>query len=1022
MAFNIDHSTSGDILICGNHIGQTGTVIFPKTALLEANILTAYKFDCYAISGLSEALDSKLNTSSAGTALFANIGIECGNIPPIVVGDKLPESTIPTSIINDFFVVNDFSEVVLLSEARQGDFVTVTNDEETYVLNGQFSNSGDWAMLSDPGNLVTSLCVSNVYYSGDVCVSASGVRLAGDVLTQLFTGFDSNFNSGSTPLGLPINGMPLVFCDSWNQNCLYMWGNIVCEQINGQNCFWVFTESPQPTVVPPSVDPTNWTGFTGGWASSFTLDSAIKSLDASLISTGNLCVDYVKKCDLTYYLDASGVTITGFDCKLTGTNGELGCSGGYLYGQYFSGEILNYTPTSSNSDLLQDYVLRSTTGNVAEKYAVQYYCCDLGTDTYEALNDKLCYNSGNSFLDTGIAGGLSDYLVLAVNDDGVVDPRLIPAYALNCVVDNVGQGEKGDMRVSIPLGLSYILTGNNNSATGDWVPLSTCCYLTFVNGTSSFYNFACFGASKVLVLNSAMLYRESGITGAVSSCGCTNVQQAENPNGFLNSLTKLATLVGYETYFLECVEPSGIFYNTITSGWFIENRSGYTFCDQWNAKSNTGHSHQTCELICAVLDFDPGDLSAFGYSGNNECYFEALTTKINPFSITSGCSAFLEGESLILGTGNLGLGSGVLYDGNYAITKAAGKFCQFGDNILIENVCTTQTTDDNWTSLATIPVEINTSALVFGEIASRSSDVNKTAAFKLVTTVKNESGVASKVGEEIKCKYYSCGNLYNFRVSESTDSISIDVKGDASTAMNWIGNFNTLKVYSEQTERPTYTGTYFFAGSDSDWFNLKNWFADLYWISARSAGASAPSASTIPNQSRTGYVYGNHAATINLDNPSWATPALIDINNVNSEIGLCLVSTGNKSFWGRISGSGAKQVYLCGVTLIDDALLTELHYNGVNRNWYDLNNWFYDAQFSAQSAALPDSTSTVYMHGATGACINLNNPSWVQPLAIDISDVSGNPALWIYSSTGYTFTGSIVSGSNQILLTNVTFN
>lgn len=1017
MAFNIDHSTSGDILICGNHIGQTGTVIFPKTTLLEANILTAYKFDCYAISGLSDALDSKLDTSCAGTALFANIGIECGNIPPIGVGDKLPESTIPTSIINNFYVVNDFSEIVLLNDAKQGDFVTVTNDEETYVLNGQFSNANDWVKLADPGNLITSFCVSNIYYTGDACIAATGVRLAGDVLTQLFTGFDSNFNSGSTPLGLPINGMPLVFCDSWNQNCLYMWGNIVCEQINGQNCFWVYTDAPNITPLPPSVDSTNWSGFTGGWASSFTLDSAIKSLDSSLISTGNLCSDYVKKCDLTCYLDASGVTITGFDCKLTGTNGQLGCSGGYLYSEHFSGEILNYTQTSSNSNLLQDYVLRSTTGNVAEKYAVQYYCCDLGTDTYEALNDKLCYNSGSSFLDTGIAGGLNDYLVVAVNDDGLIDPRLIPAYALNCVVDNVGQGEKGDMRVSIPLGLTYILTGNNNSSTGDWVALSTCCYLTSVNGTSSFYNFACYGSSKVLFLNSAMIYNKSGVTGALSGCQYPIPQQVGNPNGFASSIVSLANLVGYCST-LTC----GIACVTITSGWFIGNRSGYVFCDQWNTKSNTGHVHQTCELICAVLTFDPGDLSAFGYTGNSECYFEALTKKINPFNITSGYSAFLDEQSLILGTGNLGLGSGVLYDGNYSITKAAGKFCQFGDNISIENVCTVQTTDDNWTSLATIPVEINTSALVFGEIASRGCNVNKTAAFKLVATVKNESGIATKVGEEIKCKYYSCENAYNFRVSEYPDSISIDVRGDASSTMNWIGNFNTLKVYSEQTERPTYTGTYFFAGSDSDWFNLKNWFADLYWISARSAGASAPNASIIPNQSRTGYVYGNHAATINLDNPNWATPALIDINNVNSEIGLCLVSTGNKSFWGRISGSGAKQVYLCGVTLVDDPSVAELHYNGVNRNWYDLNNWFYDAQFSAQSVALPDSTSTVYMHGVSGACISLDNPSWIQPLAIDISDVSGNPALWLYSSTGYTFTGSIVSGSNQILLTNVTFN
>ena len=86
---------------------------------------------------------------------------------------------------------------------------------------------------------------------------------------------------------------------------------------------------------------------------------------------------------------------------------------------------------------------------------------------------------------------------------------------------------------------------------------------------------------------------------------------------------------------------------------------------------------------------------------------------------------------------------------------------------------------------------------------------------------------------------------------------------------------------------------YFSGYWNNNWFDKNNWFFDSSFVNELYE---------IPNSQSIAIMYGD-PALINLDNPNWIQPSLIDTRNISSEIGICLYSQNNAVFSGQICGN-----------------------------------------------------------------------------------------------------------------------
>ena len=176
MAFNFDHTASGDMTFIGGHSAFVGEFTFPKPANMgQESVLMVGGglFGIEAISGLQVELDLKVPTGEFKSVGCKNAENSADSIPLLVSngmgGGLLAVSTIPASIQNSIFVSPDVNGLTNLTSANKGDFATVTATSSTYVLTGSaFGDAGNWLELQNADLTIDS--VNN--YTG--CIQISG--------------------------------------------------------------------------------------------------------------------------------------------------------------------------------------------------------------------------------------------------------------------------------------------------------------------------------------------------------------------------------------------------------------------------------------------------------------------------------------------------------------------------------------------------------------------------------------------------------------------------------------------------------------------------------------------------------------------------------------------------------------------------------------------------------------------------------------------------------------------------------
>ena len=93
--------------------------------------------------------------------------------------------------------------------------------------------------------------------------------------------------------------------------------------------------------------------------------------------------------------------------------------------------------------------------------------------------------------------------------------------------------------------------------------------------------------------------------------------------------------------------------------------------------------------------------------------------------------------------------------------------------------------------------------------------------------------------------------------------------------------------------------------------------------------------------------------------------------------------------------------------------LTKLYYNNNNDvDWFNVNSWFSDSSFNIPYGFVPQSYSNVIMYGSSGAYVNLDNVSWIQPNSIDTRNVTDIKGICFYSNNSAQFSGIIYGNSS----------
>jgi hypothetical protein len=215
MAFNLDHTSNGNLNLAGSFVAFTGSFGFPRPAVAGSSVtlITQNSADVSAISGLQSCIDLLVDTSSIGTASTLNADNSANNAILVNNNNLIDISVLPDAIKSCVFVVSNSGQLVLLSEAKKGSIATTSNPYQSYVLaNGTFNDISNWTPLLNPDNCVDSVNSKTgvVLISGSDLNSAAGGSVTSAIqllstgyvdTTYLSTNYvtESDFNNDVSP-------------------------------------------------------------------------------------------------------------------------------------------------------------------------------------------------------------------------------------------------------------------------------------------------------------------------------------------------------------------------------------------------------------------------------------------------------------------------------------------------------------------------------------------------------------------------------------------------------------------------------------------------------------------------------------------------------------------------------------------------------------------------------------------------------------------------------------------------------
>ena len=251
-----------------------------------------------------------------------------------------------------------------------------------------------------------------------------------------------------------------------------------------------------------------------------------------------------------------------------------------------------------------------------------------------------------------------------------------------------------------------------------------------------------------------------------------------------------------------------------------------------------------------------------------------------------------------------------------------------------------------------------------------------------------------------KSVYAHSNSSYSIDVilSTSDNSLKIECVGNADEEMNWFAKIDLIKIKKQRSKK-----VYFNSAQSLDWFNINNWFFDKAFSQKTNSFPSNQSEVYIYNTNNS---FGNELPFVNIDNQDWVTPALINTQNISNTSGLKMTSDVGAEFTGIIIGP----VTFSGVNPV--TVTNNLYFSGVSNNdWFSSQNWFITSSFKTKAPSIPKAINSAYMYGSDSACVNIDNPSWITPQLINTQNVSDPSGIYIISTTGKKFTGTIVGTS-----------
>ena len=160
MAFNLDHTATGNLDLAGSYVAFTGSFNFPKPAVAGSTVtlMTQEAASIASISGLQSCIDLLVETSDIGTASTLNADNSANNAILVNGSNLINISVLPDSVKSCAFVVSNSGQLVLLDAAKKGSIAITTNTYMTFVLgDGLFNNISNWVPLLNPDNCVDSV-------------------------------------------------------------------------------------------------------------------------------------------------------------------------------------------------------------------------------------------------------------------------------------------------------------------------------------------------------------------------------------------------------------------------------------------------------------------------------------------------------------------------------------------------------------------------------------------------------------------------------------------------------------------------------------------------------------------------------------------------------------------------------------------------------------------------------------------------------------------------------------------------
>jgi hypothetical protein len=188
MAINFDHTSSANITLKGPEGQPLDNFVFtfPNVAAnTNPTLLISGEATIAEISGLTNALSSKVEKSTTGSAAVLNYGTSAGQVVRLDENGKIPHELISSVAIRDVFEVTNFSELTGNNAASIGDIGIVSSENKNYVLcssgENAYATSSNWKEILFPLQTVT--CVNG--YVGDVVLDASDILISsGNYISQ----------------------------------------------------------------------------------------------------------------------------------------------------------------------------------------------------------------------------------------------------------------------------------------------------------------------------------------------------------------------------------------------------------------------------------------------------------------------------------------------------------------------------------------------------------------------------------------------------------------------------------------------------------------------------------------------------------------------------------------------------------------------------------------------------------------------------------------------------------------------